>query len=369
MTERIRFKPLVLFIGALVMISIIEIRMIRNQHFTHYNFIRLVKVSEAILEGRAPFRAFQNRFLGPIIAKSITSFTGLSFETTCKLLIMGTLILTNLLCAVFFYDLTRNRKTALAYTGTQTLLFILLQHSMYIHIFDFFEFLIFLIFAYLIFRKARVIFFIILYAVGLLNGEAALFIAFWIILDSFEYSKAVIFSLRTKKLPQMAIGVSIIVFGVLYTYWIREFLFKSSIIESIGQDSTHAVIGNHIYLLDNLQDLLVRNWLSLNLFVTFFFTGMIVFFIRIMKRTDSDTMYKAALLCLVMLAAILVMGIVNETRVYFRFIPFLTMMWYYVGCPGKCDIHKNSRLLWSCTSGHKQKCSQIIEQEIKCHQI
>jgi hypothetical protein len=314
-----------LFTLLVIIMAFIEIRIIQEIHLIHYNFDRLLIVAEGVLKGMPSYKVFQNRLLGSWIVQGISQVTGLSFRTSCTLFIYGLIILRNLLTFILLKDLTQCGKTGLKYTFYFIALFIAFQHYKYIALFDFIEPIIFLFFAYGIFKQKGLLYFLILFCIGLLNRESALFISVWLILDSIHFKKRFPF-FKIKKIGLFTAGGVTLIGGIVYTKLIRDLLFKRSIIEAVGDDASHQAFGNHFFLFQNLKEMFIDNLFSTNIVVTLFVLGLTGYLIFILFKTEQQRLLKFSLLLLGMLLLNLTIGLVNETRIYFIMIPLILML-------------------------------------------
>lgn len=185
----------------------------------------------------------------------------------------------------------------------------------------------FSIFSYGLFKRKRIVFFIVLFFIELLNRESALFIALWLIIDSIDLqSERSRISLYVRDKLAMVIGVGLSFFSVIVTKVVRDALFIRSSLDSIGLDTGHAAIGNHNQLIVNVKafkDNIIPNP-NINILVNVF----ILYFIYIICtnfKLFSHYQRKILILVSIIFISTFLFGLINETRVWFVFIPFILM--------------------------------------------
>jgi hypothetical protein len=141
---------------------------------------------------------------------------------------------------VLFYSQLRRAKEAFRYVLYFALLVLLFQHPGYLYAWD--------LFGIGIVQQRGGMYFTALFAVAILNRESALFIPVWMGIDAL---------FRTTN-AKRSIGKALYAFGllaagiVLVTY-LREALFLGSHMSQIGMDESHRIVGNHLYLRDNIN--------------------------------------------------------------------------------------------------------------------
>lgn len=291
----------------------------------HYpNVDALTDAAFGVVEGRPHWLAYQNRLLGPYTIFGISELFGLSFKTSW--LIYNAIAL-QIFCVLFFWILRRERisiRDSFSYLITTIFSFLTLQHFWF-YAWDSIDFIIFTLFAYGIFKAYSIRFFLVLFTIGILNRESALFIALYLILNAFIFPKG-LFSLKLDNLKSLVIGMTSLISGIIYTQYIRNLLFISkSDRTGGGRDAEHELIGNHIYLLSNIKSLII-NFTNSNFIVSIFLITTFSYFIMSYQRM-CDRQLKALIIALAIFINILIFGLVNETRMHLVLLPFFMFLW------------------------------------------
>ena len=291
----------------------------------HYpNADSLVDAAFGVVEGRPHWLAYQNRLLGPYTIFGISELFGLSLKTSW--LIYNAIAL-QIFCVLFFWILRRERisiRDSFLYLITIIFSYLTLQHFWF-YAWDSIDSIIFTLFAYGIFKAYSIRFFLVLFIVGILNRESALFIALYLILDAFIFPKG-LFSLKLHNLKSLAIGITSLISGIIYTQYIRNLLFISkSDLTGGGRDAEHELIGNHIHLLGNIKTLVI-NFTNSNFIVSISLITTFLYFIMSYRRM-CDRQLKVLIIALAMFANILMFGLVNETRIHLILLPFFMFLW------------------------------------------
>ena len=90
-------------------------------------------------------------------------------------------------------------------------------------------------------------------------------------------------------------------------------------------DTSHELIGNHIYVFKNIKYLFLYNFLSIDIINSVFFIGTLAYLIY-RARSYTAAQIKALLIYCVIMANILIFGLINESRVYIEVLPFLIFL-------------------------------------------
>lgn len=288
------------------------------------NVDTLVNAAFGVVEGRPHWLAYQNRLLGPFTIFSISELSGLSFRTSWYIY---NAISLQLFCVLLFWILRRELisiRDSFSYLIKIIFGFLALQHFWF-YSWDSVDFIIFTLFAYGVFKSFSIRFFFILFIIGILNRESALFIALYLILDAFIFPKGLP-SIKLQNFKSLAIGLASIISGIFYTQYIRNLLFISkSDLAGGGRDAEHELIGNHIYLLSNIKSLFV-NFTNSNFIVSIFLIAAFFYFIK-SYRSMCDKQLKILIMALAIFANILIFGFVNETRLHLILLPLFMFLW------------------------------------------
>jgi hypothetical protein len=187
---------------------------------------------------------------------------------------------------------------------------------------DYIDLGVFTLFAFFIFTRKPTIFFIALFLLEIINRESALFIPLFLVIDAFHIelsSKNIRLSVCHKS--KLLIGMLLITLGILYTKFIRHFLFIESSIKAIADDSSHQLLGNHFLLKDNVRAFF-HNFLTKDFVVSVFIVLMVLFLLGNVKKF-SEVQLKALVLFMSLLISIFLFGLINETRMLTVLLPFL----------------------------------------------
>lgn len=316
------FRNNFIFIVVILLISIATSKVLMQIHNDHFNL--LWRAAYSVLEGKPNWIAYQNRLLGPSIVYLISKI-GVSYSFALIIYIFLMTALQNLLLYFLLRKMNISCHNALIWVSLYSFAFLLVQYHWF-YPWDSIDAIIFTLFAYGIFQGKSLRYFLLLFCVELLNRETALFIALYIIIDSFHFGPVNNrFYLASKK--KLIIGIFLILFGAIYTKAIRDYLFISR--HNGLPDTAHELIGNHIYLISNLKNLFFYNLFSLKVINTSFILGTIVFLIYYVKLY-TDAQIKLLLVYCAIVANILVFGLINETRMYIILIPFLIFFIVFV---------------------------------------
>jgi hypothetical protein len=288
------------------------------------NMEALISAAKGVTEGKPHWIAYQNRLLGPYVILTI-SMLGVSFKTAW--LIYHELTL-QVFCVLIFWIL---RREGLAYKDAfANLIYILfaflaLQHNWF-YTWDSIDIIIFTAFAYGILKAAPTRLFLVLFVIGILNRESALFIGAYLVLNSLTFSTGKIIPKLTNY-KSIVTGSALLVAGALYTKTIRHALFVSK--PDGLPDARHELIGNHVYFLSNLKSLFFINFTNRNYYISVFIL-FAVFYFAGKYRKMNDNQIKLFLISMLLIFNILVFGILIESRMLFILLPFFLLLWLSV---------------------------------------
>ena len=196
--------------------------------------------------------------------------------------------------------------------------FLIFQHSWF-YTWDSLDIIIFTFFMYCVFFSKSMAYFVLLFFVAILNRESALFIALYILIDSFNI-KGKLYLVSPRKL---IIGIVLIIIGITYTKIIRDILILSQTL--VLDANTYELFGNHIHFFNNLKNLFYHNIFSSNIVISSFVLGTLFYFGHSIKYY-SDSQIKVAIIYFFIMLNIIVFGIINETRMYFILFPLIIFL-------------------------------------------
>lgn len=307
----------IVYIFIIGFISLSVFKVLMQVHDGHFE--ALVHAALGVIEGKPHWIAYQNRLLGPYIVYFI-SIIGFSFHVSLKIYILSMVFLQNFLLFFLIRQMNVKHKESLVWVILYSFAFILVQHDWF-YTWDSIDAIIFTLFAWGIFKTKSVYYFIGLFCVALLNRESALFVALYIAIDAFNFKSAKKFYFVSLK--KLVVGTFLILLGLVYTKAVRHYLFVS---KPDGQpDTSHELIGNHIYLSQNFFNLFFYNAYSTDIINSVFIITSVLYYSFFVK-TYLDSQIKALLIFLAIIVNILIFGLINETRMFITLIPFVIFL-------------------------------------------
>ena len=321
-------KNKIFIIVILFLIAFATLRVVNIIHFNNYEF--QINASMNVLKGVPHWKAYQNRLLAPYIIKLISDFSPLDIKYSYKAFMLLFLTLYSFISYFVFYKICKCDKKAILYTLFSFGIFIFLQDERFLYSWDFIDLNIFTLFIYAIVKQKKIGFFTIIFFIELLNREIALFIPLWLIIDSINYDN--ILRKITFNIKKLVISISLLLTGIIYIKFVREYMFIESSIPGIGTDLAHSKLGNHFYLFENLKLFFIENPISTNLDIVIngIIVTIILFIIYLIKNVRDIYYKKIALLIFTLFSSTLLFGVLNESRLYFIFIPLILVVYLHV---------------------------------------
>lgn len=298
------------------MITVVERRVLNLIH--RYNLPAQIAIAEDVTRGTPVWKAFQNRLLGPEMVHAASAATHLPFAVCYREFTYALLLVTNALSFVLFRGMGIAPRVACAYTLAVAGLFLALQDTSSLYLWDYIELPINLLFAYGVFRGLRLRFFVTLFLVGLLNRESALFIPLWLILDAWRPARALA-SPRRFRVLQAVLGAALVAAGIGFTSWLRTRLYHG-----VEGGAYQGIAGQQLRLADNWKALHEGDsgWLMAVLFVSFLgWTWTLA------RRAQTPQRGVIGLLIGLMALSNLLFGLLGEPRVWIPLIPFALFLW------------------------------------------
>jgi hypothetical protein len=261
-----------------------------------------------LLNGGAA-RAFNQRIFGPYVIILIEKF-GFSLETSYKIFIKFNFLLN----ALVFYYLMRKLKLNILKTSSYLIIYKFLICSYFGSYFlpwDFIDLWIYVIFSYLILRERNTNLIIILFFFAMLNGERALIIPTYIMINSVTLVNKKI----SINLNNFYIGLILIILGITYIYLARTYF------SPIKPEDTETILaGNGFYLLRNIEHFLLKNWFSHNFFYQITFVALTMYFFSSIYKFKKFQI-NLFLIYLIKFSIVFAFGIIEEVRVFQFIIP------------------------------------------------
>lgn len=229
--------------------------------------------------------------------------------------------LTNVAAYVLFYSQIRKVKEAFHYVLFFALLVLLFQHSGYLYAWDLFDLLFFVLFGIGIVQKRGMIYFSTLFAVAILNRESALIIPVWMGIDALIRAED-----GKRSVGKGLYAAGLLAAGIVLVTYLRETLFLGSHMSQIGMDESHRIVGNHLYLRDNIN-VLFRGPAVIDIVDHPVLPVLGFFFWMFWKngRPASAEQIKIAMLIVTMMTATFLFALIQETRVWLILIPMVMM--------------------------------------------
>lgn len=323
----LKSKPFYKEVISYVFVTFLAINVFKLLILIHWpNVAILAGEAQHVIDGNPCCFAFQSRILAPYLILLI-SMIGVNFFVAWKIYHA---ICLEVLCILLFSILRReslSTKLAFNYLVCFLFSFLLMQHDI-LHTWDAIDLIIFTAFAYGILKSFSISFFVLLFAIGIFNRESAMFLAFYLTLNSFEFRTGKIFpSFRNFK--SLLVGSVLMVLGAVYTNFIRHALYvgdKQIKLKGNFMGNYFGFFKNNIkqlfysnYLIENFKDFPIS---SVPLFVCLFLCYFAMHF-----RRMNDRQVKLFVVALVMFLNVLIFGFLNETRLYFVFLPFFLFLW------------------------------------------
>lgn len=312
----------------LTFLSMVEFRVFVLLH--PENLFELSEAARHVIEGTPYFAAFQNRLLGPYLVLLCSWMTGLSYESSHGLVLLVLVIAANLTAFAVFRRLTASSNLGFRYAVYFLCAFLAIQSDDWALVWDFIDMPVYLLFAYGVFARKPLAYFIPIFAVGILNKESALVIPLWLMIDAFivrSGPRAGRLGARLELPARFWGGVLLAAAGGIYTKVSRELLFVQSSLESTDRFIQLPFFDNHWNILASAYRaaVLLLNP-ALNLAVVIHLAWILLGWFFVVHWTRIRDRYLSVFVVVVaMWAAVPVFGFFDETRQYLYLLPFVLM--------------------------------------------
>lgn len=294
------------------------------------NFIDSVKTSLGVVDGRPHWEVFQSRILGPwtvyLLGKAINDFGYASSIFT----FLG-YALSNYIFLWAIRPLKFNNFFSLILFNFIIVFFI---DDMWLISWDIYSLIFFTIFLGLVIRESKFIYFFLLYILMLLNRESVHFISLFIIFKSmdkfiFNFYKSYKFDFNLIKIFNFLIGLIMFFGGIFIIYKIRKVLLVEEVGPMMFNLPQLADKTLHFHFFENINFirhsiLLSNSGINISLIFIYFIYFILIFYSFLKLEFEKFFMY--TFINALMLVAILIFAVFNETRVYFETIPFLAFI-------------------------------------------
>jgi len=314
----------VMILLLLFIISTFTFKVFDQIHFQNYE--NLSQAAYGVIIGKPRWIAYQNRLLGPYLVYFISKF-GFSFQASLKVFTWLGIFVENIILHEILSKYRFKTSSILGFIITFTFVFLAIQHYWF-YTWDTIDIIIFTLFSWGIFVNKKLYYFMLLFVVALLNRESALFISSYLMVDSIVIKFKPNFTFILFSKIKLLTGMLLTFVGIVYTNFIRHKLFVSTALGD--KDLAHQELGNHIQIHTNYRDLVINNLnLKYSLFSLVFLNT--IFFILITLyasyniKNYSQQAIKAYIIFILMIINVFVFGLINETRMYLVFLPFLML--------------------------------------------
>jgi hypothetical protein len=295
-------------------------------------FFRSALVAEGIVRGEPPWRIFQSRVLGPYLVHAISVIARTSPVEAYAYCALAILFMAGLSVLVLTDRLHDPRRPALASFLIFQAGFVLLLPCIWLYIWDFISMVVFAFFNYFVMRGAGRLVFSVLFLIGILNHEIALFIAAWMVLDpivKYFASRGAGGKRPAFDRVTMLLGLGWVAGGVALTAFLRRALMVRELPPPDAPDNLAPHWGDFRFAL-------AQNWNSIlhaftlapqesYQFVVPVFMAAVVVLALWLARSDPARFGALAIVTLMMVASFLCFGLVLETRVLMPLVPFVAM--------------------------------------------
>lgn len=295
----------------LLALSVLEATFLMNIHRMTINAQAIATFSP--INGHAWWRAYQNRLLAGEIMSLIH---GNNVVNSYRVFILVFTFICNLLVFILFSKNGNNKAWIMTFVFA--LAFLLCQDQTWLYGWDFLNVAITVLLLIGIDNDLSMWYFICLYTVAIFNHESAVYIPIWMFISALPGNK-----------KKAVISFLLLLIGIGLIYYLRLTLFKGSIQNNIGLDKTHKLLGNHFYLLLNLNYIftypfteVLKGWHFD--FIPAFVVVSYLFCIRYWKNKKfrNVLIYSG-----IMISACFTFGYIHETRIWLPIIPALLYMY------------------------------------------
>lgn len=308
----------------LIALTFLEFRAVTLIQWPHIT--AEVQAAQGVLSGYPHWRLYQSRLLGPLLVRGLARITHNPFAWAYDAVTSSLLLLANALCYQLFFLLGRSRRLAWGYTFAYAGLFVVLQDTKWLYLWDYVDLVTLLCFAYLVFTRTNLVLLSALFLVELLNREAATFIGLWIMMQAVRIPAGDSVKRLTFSPVPLLVGGGLIAGGVLWTHWIRNRLF-------IAQ-TQHAreiyVLGDQLWKAPSNLAALFHPFAAGTL-VALIVVSVLVALLAQPGALPGEKKVKVAVLLAVMLVCVFLFALISETRVWFEFVPFGLFLFYHAG--------------------------------------
>lgn len=288
---------------------------LNNVYHFHDNWKYLSLIPFEILNGHAPWRAFQNRLLGPWLVFLISKVAH-SKAISYQIFISICLLAENSIIYVIAARRLASRSSAYWVLLVFNFIFIFLEHY-WLYPWDMLDILLFTWATYVIVFDKGYQTLLVITLVASLNRESALFVALGVSLTGLDVTFE-----GGRRLRGRVSNIKVVIYGLVacvisggYAEVVRNILFRSQ--PDGAHDAAHAVIGNHFQFFENVWALLFSNFIDEHIALNFFLWAAILYTIRQLKSSSDPGVVRGILFMILQFFGIMAFARLYETRVYY----------------------------------------------------
>jgi hypothetical protein len=314
-----------------ILLSFVEFRLILLIHAKDIN--DLAHAAYGIVIGEPHWIEYQNRLIGPYLVKIISDIFAFSYIKTYLGASIGLHILKNCIFFLLVKKLTKNCQQSIQFAIFFVFCFLIIQHTRWLYLWDYFDVIIFTIFIYGVFTYKKNLYYGLLFCIAIFNKESCLFIPAWMVIDAIVFKGDVgrlKFHIKIYKWQRLIIGIVLLIIGIVLTKYIREAL----LIREVAAPLNVAFAMERPFHFKRNVNTFIDNWSifypSLNFLVNIWIVAIPSFALAFQKYFD-DTIFKLVISVLMIYFSILLFGLIDETRIYSILIPYINLMWLYLG--------------------------------------
>lgn len=283
------------------------------------DFSRSAEAMRGVYDGMPPWRVYQSRLLAPYLIEWSGALIGIKSVVAYNFYAWVMLVFAGLLAYALGARLAGRPGGALAFV-TLHLGFALLLHTHWLYAWDFINVCLFLLFAYFVATQKPYPWFVVLFFAGLLNHEAAIFVVFWLVVDPLARWLA---TRRALEWRPVAAGIACVICGIFIVETLRTTLLVQEMTPRLWYQTGSA----HFAAIENVK-LLVDAFTHPTPMITLTIPLFLLAFVALsaalaIKRPKQFLGY--SLVHLAMVAALLLFGLLPESRIYLSLVPFVVL--------------------------------------------
>jgi len=280
---------------------------------------KAVTISQDTVKRHPPLKAHQTRIIGPWIIDALAHTLNIPPKQAYHLFLLLGLIASNISFYFFVARLTGDPGKAMVYLYVFIGFFLACIFDFLLP-WDILTLLLFSIFAYGVFARKPPVYFLILLPFALLNREDALFIPLWLVINSLDEDQQ---SKRLMIRKKLAFAASSLLFisSIILLILLRNLMFQGTQPVELAW-----LNGNCFELFNNIQRLFYYNFIDRNLDIVVL-SGIVLLAYYLYQNREKIriSFYRRKIFVLFSCLFLfdILMGYVNETRIFFHLVPFI----------------------------------------------